>query len=171
MGTPQYVDVGGLTGSTDTGGYSSSIYPISLFLKFKLLSLMCLLPPAYVVRREVRFFTFYRCLSVNMGGTSSPFLNTSTGLMSFLGGTPVTGPRSLPRGVPKSQTGQVPDGGHPKMGYPPARDGYPQDRICLDRLCSGWYASCGFPQEDCLVFEFPLVFPHSLVSIHFVNEL
>ena len=34
MGTPQYVDAGMLTGNIDAGGYSSSIYPIYIFVKF-----------------------------------------------------------------------------------------------------------------------------------------
>ena len=36
----------------------------------------------------------------------------------------------------------------------PGQDGVPplsQARLCLDRSGRGWYASCGFPQEDCLV--------------------
>ena len=41
------------------------------------------------------------------------------------------------------------------MGYlPTGLDGvHPptQDRLYLDRLCRGWYAFCGYPQEDCLV--------------------
>ena len=58
-----------------------------------------------------------------MGGTLFPSHNTSTGPMSFLG-------------IP-SQWSQ---------GVPP-----PWDRLCLDRLYCGRYASHGFPQEDCLV--------------------
>ena len=51
-----------------------------------------------------------------------------------------------------------------RWGCPPARAGWgnpwpgqdgvpppPRNRICLDKLCCGRYASCGFPQEDCLV--------------------
>ena len=53
-----------------------------------------LLPPAYVVWQEVMF-----SLCPPLGGwggvTPSPSHNTSTGPMSFLGGTPMTGPRSL----------------------------------------------------------------------------
>ena len=40
-------------------------------------------------------------------------------------------------------------------GVSPNRTGWStpptQDRLYLDRLCCGWYAFCGYPQEDCLV--------------------
>ena len=85
-------------------------------------------------------------------GTPSPSHNTSTGPMSFpgRGDTPVTGPRSLPRGVPRPgpdregvpQSGPDggvggfpsqgvpwpgPHGGYPSQGWvpPPSRDGIP----------------------------------------------
>ena len=72
-----------------------------------------------------------------MGGTPSPSHNTSTGLMSFLGGTPVPD-----RGYPSARLGGTPSWGipwpgqvsdrvYPKMGYPLARDGVPPAR-------SGW---------------------------------
>ena len=70
------------------------------------------------------------------GGTPSPSHNTSTGPMSFLGGTPVTGTRSLLGGIPQSWPGAYPTArtgvppsqvrmvGYPSMEYPspPARD-------------------------------------------------
>ena len=43
-------------------------------------------------------YCIHRCLSVHMGGTPSPSHNTSTGPMSFPGGTPVPG-----EGVPQYQ--------------------------------------------------------------------
>ena len=56
------------------------------------------------------------------------------------------------------------DGGTPWpwMSTPSPSHGWdtpsPQDRLCLDRLCRGQYASCGFPQENFLVtcFKIPL---------------
>ena len=76
----------------------------------------------------------YRPHPKNEGGgqgvTQSPSHNAFTGPMSFLGGTPVTGPRSLPRqggtpvpggGVPQSQVR-----GTPVLGYPWPELGYPQ---------------------------------------------
>ena len=75
-------------------------------------------------------------------------------------------------GVPLARTGWgTPQPGHDGVapwqgqdGVPPGQDwgtpppgqvrlGYPQGRLCLGRLCHGWYASCGFPQEDFLVFS------------------
>ena len=102
-----------------------------------------------------------------MGGTPSPSNNTSTGPMFFPGCTPVTGPRSLPAGVPgggypsprwgtPSQPGQEGVLPWPGMRYPMSgQDGVPtlRDRLCLDMLCRGRYASCGF-QHDCLVLCF-----------------
>ena len=45
-------------------------------------------------------------------------------------------------------TGPGEDRGYPQQGM-----GYPQDRLCLDRLCRGQYASCSFLQEDFLTIE------------------
>ena len=84
----------------------------------------------------------------------------------FWGGTPVTGPRSgwgegYPiMGYPPGQRWVTPQAG---MGYPPARVRVPtpppsRDRLCLDRLCRGRYASCGFPQEDFLVWKWNTVY-------------
>ena len=114
-------------------------------------------------------------------GYPIPSHNTSTGSMSFPGGTPVTGPRSLPRGypvqdgrypspregVPQSCAGGTQDGVplvRPGWGTPPGQDGVPPqpgqdgipppwDRLHLDRLCHRQYASCGFPQKDCLMYS------------------
>ena len=109
------------------------------------------LPPAYVVRHgKVLFSQVSVCPHPGgrIGSTTSPSHNTSTGPMSFLVGTPVTSPSSLPRGYPSQvqmgggypsqiQTGEPPilgwgtpwpgqDGGTqgwgtpcPEMGYPP----------------------------------------------------
>ena len=70
------------------------------------------------------------------GGTPSPSYNTSTGPMSFLGRTPVTGPWSFQRGCTP-----VPGRGcpRPRLGYawagqdevPPSQDGVPLARIVL----------------------------------------
>ena len=71
-------------------------------------------------------YCFHRCLSVHTGGGGYPIShNTSTGPMSFRGGTPVTDPRSLP-GEGVLQPG--PDGGYPgqvQTGGTPARAGVP----------------------------------------------
>ena len=78
------------------------------------------------VRSLTGRYCFHRCLSVHTRrGTPSPSHNTSTGPMSFLWGTPVIGPRSLPRGYP-SDWSRVPSWGvpSPRWGYP--RTGYPQ---------------------------------------------
>ena len=90
--------------------------------------------------------------TVGGGGlTPSPSHNTST----------ASGPMCLMRGCPSHRWV-----GHasPGLGYPPARSGCgnppgqvrmgnppPKERLCLDRLCPGWYASCGFSQVDFLV--------------------
>ena len=100
--------------------------------------------------------------------------NTSTSSMSFPGHTPVTGPRSLLRGYPVTDA-RYPsprwEGGNPswdtpsqvRMGYPFARDrvptpwpgiGYPLSRLHYNILCCWWYASCSFPQEVFLLFEY-----------------
>ena len=85
------------------------------------------------------------------GVTPSPPHNTSTGSMSLLGGIPVSGPRSLLRGVPQSQmkgypsprsrvpTGQ--DGGGTPS--PPGQDGVPssQDRMRYIPTRTGWGTS------------------------------
>ena len=78
----------------------------------------------------------------------------------------VSGPRSFPGGYPSPGQGVPPGQGCPasqdwdtppgqdwdawdttpaKTGLPPGQPGlgYPRDR-----LCCGWYALCGFPQED-----------------------
>ena len=116
-----------------------------------------LLPPAYVVRQEGTVCTGVCLSTLEGGGTRSPSHNTSTGPTSFLGGTAVTVPRSLPRGVPQSQMG-VPQNGvlpgqgwgtpspqpemgyapWPEMGYPPARMMYPPPR---DRTADGVLAA------------------------------
>ena len=112
-----------------------------------------------------------------LGGTPSPSHNTSTGPMSFLGGVNPSDWSQVPsRGVPQSQAGYPsPRGGTPVLGYPQSQDrmgtplpnqdrmGYPpppplpRDRLCLDLLRCGRYASCGFPQEDCLLKHLCLV--------------
>ena len=55
-------------------------------------------------------------------------------------------------GVPPARTGVFsPQPGQDGVPYPQARTGLPpQDRLCLDRLCCGQYASCGFLQEEIL---------------------
>ena len=79
-------------------------------------------------------YCFYRHLSVHTrSGTPFPSRNTSTGPMSFLEGTPVTGPRSLlgqyPSQVQMGGTWPGPDQGYPSqvwMGVPqPGWKGYP----------------------------------------------
>ena len=77
------------------------------------------------------------------GGTPSPSHNTFTGPMFFLeaGGTPVPG-----RGYPGTGW-SAPYPGLDGVPPPPC----PQERLCLDMLCHGWYASCRFPQEDFLI--------------------
>ena len=66
---------------------------------------------------------FSVCLSVHTRrGAPSPSYDTSTGPMSFKGGTPVTGPSSLPRGYP------TPGGGYPSW-VPPSRDGVPPGQV------------------------------------------
>ena len=88
-----------------------------------------LLPLACVVRREGTVFTGVCMSTPGEGGFApSPSHSTSTGSMSFLVGTPVTGPRFLPGGrVPQSQMGV------PQDRVPPARDGVPpgQDGVLV----------------------------------------
>ena len=56
----------------------------------------------------------------------------------------MTGSRSLL--VPKDRVPPT------RTGVSPARTGVPLwDMLRFNRLCCRWYASCGFPQEDCLV--------------------
>ena len=63
------------------------------------------------------------------GGTPSPSHNTSTGHMSFPGGTPVTGPRSLPRGT-SVLAGDTPVPGRGTiMGYSPGQDGVSPSQV------------------------------------------
>ena len=95
------------------------------------------------------------------GGTPSASHNTSTGPMSFLGGTPVTGHRSLSWGTPdpgggtillafvpqnEVPTGQIRMGCTPtqvRMGYPPQQNsGTPWNRLCSDRLCCVYLSFC-----------------------------
>ena len=117
-----------------------------------------------------------------LGGTPSPFHNTSSGRMSFPGqGTPVTGPRSFPRGVPQSRWGYRKMGyspGQVGMGYslarsgwstpPPARIGYPLPgqvrvgpppyrQVTLGQVMPQAVRLLWFPQEDCLVSN---IYPH-----------
>ena len=77
------------------------------------------------VRSTTGGFSFHRRLSVQAGEiTPSTGSSTSTGPMSFLGGTPVTGLRSL-------LGGGTPSWGTPQPGQdgvPPARDGIPPAR-------------------------------------------
>ena len=64
-----------------------------------------LLPPSYEVRWVVMFSV---CSHPGVGGfrgTPSPSHNTSTGPMTFPGGTPVTGSRSPTRGYPSPRWG------------------------------------------------------------------
>ena len=84
-----------------------------------------LLPPAYVVRREVMF-------------SLCPLRPGSDGVPPWPG----------QNGVHPSQ-----DWGTPSPPPRPGKDVVPpsRDRLRLDRLCRGRYASCGFPQKDCLV--------------------
>ena len=61
-----------------------------------------------------------------------------------------TGPRSI-QGVLQDRDSSMTGWGthlQDNMGYPT-----PRDKLCLDMLCPGWYASCGFPQEDFLVLN------------------
>ena len=65
------------------------------------------------------------------------------------------------RGTPsQDRMGTPPPHGTDSMGYPPPQPGQnrmgsppPWDRLRLDRLRRGEYASCSFPQKDCLVFK------------------
>ena len=83
------------------------------------------------------------CLFTLGGKTPFPPHSTSTDPMSWSrwGTTP-----SQVRMGPPARSG---------WGTPwPGQDGVlpvPRDSVCLDRLCRWRYASCGFPQEDCLV--------------------
>ena len=58
------------------------------------------------------------------------------------------------------QVGVSPQSGQDGVPPPPAEMGHthppppPQDRLYLDRLCRGRYASCGCPQEDFLVLNY-----------------
>ena len=101
------------------------------------------------------------------GGTAFPSHNTSTGPMYSISiSWYFHWSHVLSGGYPSDWLPH--DGVHPgqvRWGTPTAGKGYlPQpgigysspDRLCLDRLCRGWYASCGFPQEDFLVM-FPMV--------------
>ena len=127
-------------------------------------------PPAYEVRREVIFSV---CLSVHIQGVphlhpiilplvlcsfSEGYLSDWSQVASQRGypslgqrGTPVPGGGGYHRTGPPS--GQ--DWGTPPLArtgiLPPARTGVPPLPFPQDRLHSGRYASCGFPQEDCLV--------------------
>ena len=80
--------------------------------------------------------------------------------------SPRWGGYSTPRGIPQDRdspwSGSLSqDLGTPLpltnkgLGYLSPSQDYstptPWDRLCLDRLCCGQYASCRFPQEDCLV--------------------
>ena len=107
------------------------------------------------------------------GGTPVPGSFQGFWSQVLSGGTPIPaeGTPVLPGGVPQSWpggttvlTGGTPvlAGGTPGQEYPLVRTGleYPQDR-----LCSGRYALCGFPQEAFLVmimFEFYI----SLLLMH-----
>ena len=65
--------------------------------------------------------------------------------MSFLGGTPVTGPRFLPAGTPVLGGTPVPGGGTPVWGPVPARSGWRtpllRDRT-TERALATWWAVC-----------------------------
>ena len=83
------------------------------------------------------------CVCSNLGGTPFPSHNTSTGPMSFLGGTPVTSPRSLPWGVPQSQMGVYTSPRWTRGGvYPSPRQGkYPSPRWEAPKSQAGGYFS------------------------------
>ena len=132
--------------------------------------------PAYKVRRQV---IFSACLSVQTRGEGLPHLHPiifplvpcpfwgthlhpiilPLVICPFWRDTPVTGPRRSeylsPRWgrYPSPRQGRFPHSGQdgvpaqPGLGYP-----FPRDRLRLDRLCRGRYASFGFPQEDSCSF-------------------
>ena len=85
---------------------------------------------------------FFSLSTIGGGGTPCPSHNTSTGPMSFLGGTPVL------MGVPHS-------GGTPparsEWDTSPARDGVPPPPPPLIGYAWTVYAACGTPLADCLV--------------------
>ena len=97
------------------------LHPIDLL--YSIPGMYCSIVTASI--RRAGKVIFSACLSVHTPvGTPSPFHNTSTGPMSFLGGTPVISPRSLLRGYPSPgwvQMGVPWDGVHPLPGmeYPP----------------------------------------------------
>ena len=102
-----------------------------------------------------------QCPFEGEGVIHSPSHNTSTGHKSFPGGTPVTGPRSHPRGCTPVMGG---GGGFPwpgQDGYASRQDAH-QDKMHYPR--PGQQSTCnaagGMPlvvtQEDCL-----LVYYHS----------
>ena len=84
---------------------------------------------AYEVRREVMFSV---CSNLG-GGTPSPSHNTSTGPMSFLGSTPVTGPRS--------QTGGTWD----RVPPWPGQDGIPPGQATLGQVMPRAVSPLRFP--------------------------
>ena len=108
-------------------------------------------------------------LIILLGGT--PVTGTQ---VSSRGDTPVQvgvppspGGTQLPGGYPSSRGVPWPGLGYPlartgwgtpgqdRMGYSPGQDWgtrFPsQDKLCLDRLCCGRYASFSFPQEGCFI--------------------
>ena len=104
------------------------------------------------VRSTPGRYCFHRCLSVYTWGrvTPSPSHNTSTGPMSFLGGTPVTGPRFLPGRYPSPRWG-VPQSlvPGPFLGGTPVPDGVPQDGYTPPGMWyplarSGWVGTPGW---------------------------
>ena len=75
------------------------------------------------------------------------------GLCPFRWGTPVTGLRSI-LGVPQSQVDGVLTN-QDRIEYSLIRTGWGNplpDRLCLDRLRHGRYASYGFPRDNFLVY-------------------
>ena len=115
------------------------------------------------------------CLLTSWGGYTIPISshNTSTSSMSFwgrgypsewsqvrMGEYPGVTPTPSWDGVPPGQVrmGGTSRWGTPVLGWGTVPPPPPQDRLCLDRLCFGRYASCGFPQEDFLVCDTRLTF-------------
>ena len=103
---------------------------------------------------EGNVFTLSTTVNGGDGGTPSPYHNTSNHWSHVLsGGRPYLHPIivTLVPGPFLWVTRGAQDG----MGYSqPARTGWstPWERLCLDRLCCRWYISCGFTQEDFLVW-------------------
>ena len=86
------------------------------------------------------------------------YLSNRQGVPQSHGGTPVPGGATYVLGYTPDRTGWCsPPPARTVWGTSPARIGWgnppPQNRLCLNRLRHGWYASCSFPQEACLVTD------------------